>query len=651
MAMSTFSAPTDLDHCTYDHFVEVANGQARLKSRLLVGDDVGAVTSRTFETLRDQVFAKKTFMLGFADVRKAEIVLRIEPMATIPASDLADSTLTVEVNGHSITHSYTPENRSFQGKIDAYWSTGWEVVSIPPKALKSGLNDVIIRSENGPGWKLYIDTMRHQKRSAKSVDGGKTWTVERLGLNDFCIGEYVVRLNLNRHPSTGTLVSPPIDMAAAADEGKIAPRLTVKGVCLSPDVSLPRGTGLIMEWRSGSAPSYRPDSWGSWENASGPVCMPKSHRFMQWKASLTTAHGNATPVLRGVSVEISGQVAKKADPNVSITASKNERLVRSSYPFAFQLADEPRLKLLRERWRLDQVIGSARNEFEKFLRLKRWTRQQWEDGWSRGTLEFVPQWDAMVVLELASRKLSLGMCTHYASTFVQCCLALGLQAKVCITTAHCVAEIWSSDHGKWVMMDPGCDVDDGRKGTRHFERHGVPMSAHDLSLATENQNFDGLREICDPEAIGGSDTENASRYYQFCATLRNNYLTSLYPEEPEHGAVTYTYDGHVWYESESMPLPQFSVTSRRPGDFDWSVNQTSIALQQGSEPNSVTVLLDTVTPNFANYLVRVNEGGWKPSEERFVWKLTKGDNTLQVKSSNQFGVDGTESSVVVHRTQ
>ena len=649
MAMSTFSAPTDLEQCTYDQFIDVKNGQAQLKSRLLLADDIGAVTSRTFETLRDQVWVKKTFMLGFADARQAELVLRIEPIPTNPPGDLTESTLVLEINGHRISHAYTAENKSFHGKIDAYWSVGWEVVSIPPKALKAGLNDVIIRSESGPGWKLYIDTMRCQKRSAKSIDGGKTWSVERLGLNDFCVGEYVVRLNLNRHPSTGTLVSPPIDMAAVADGSPIAPRVTIKGVCLCPDVSLPRGTGLILQWRSGSSPSYRPDSWGSWQAVSGPVCMPKSHRFFQWKASLTTAHGNATPVLRGVSVEISGQVVKKANPQLSVKAASNEPLIRSSYPFSFQLADEPRLKLLRERWRLDHVIGAAKNEFDKFLRLKRWTRQQWEDGWDRGAVEFVPPWDAMVVLELASRKLSLGMCTHYASTFVQCCLAVGLQARVCITTAHCVAEIWSSDHRKWVMMDPGCDIDDGRKGTRHFERHGVPMSAHDLNRATANQDFDGLVEICDPEAIGGTDAENASRYYQFCATLRNNYLTSLYPEEPEHGAVTYTYDGHVWYESDAMPLPQFSVTSRRPGDFDWSVNQTSIALQQGSEPNSVTVLLDTVTPNFATYLVRVNEGEWKPSEERFMWRLTKGDNTLQVKSSNQFGVEGIESNVVVTR--
>jgi hypothetical protein len=201
------------------------------------------------------------------------------------------------------------------------------------------------------------------------------------------------------------------------------------------------------------------------------------------------------------------------------------------------------------------------------------------------------------------------------------------------------------------MMDPGCDFDDGRKGTRHFERNGMPMSALDLHRASADHDFDGVVEICDPEAISGTDIENASRYYQFCATLRNNFSTSLYPEEPEHGRVSYTYDGHVWYESENMPLPQFSALSSRTGDFDWSVNQTHISLQQGSEPNSLTILLDTVTPNLDTFLIQMNNGKWKTSKERFVWKLTKGKNTLRVKSSNLFGVEGIESHVVVRREQ
>jgi hypothetical protein len=381
---------------------------------------------------------------------------------------------------------------------------------------------------------------------------------------------------------------------------------------------------------------------------------PADHRFFQWRAALSTTNPLVTPVLHDVSVHVLLDVAD-SPPIPTVTVFQSAVLVRPSHSFAYQLAEEPRLDLLRERWRLNHVVEGAKSEYEKILRLKRWTRQQWENGWDRGTLQFVPPWDAMVVLELASRKLSLGMCTHYASTFVQCCNAVGLVARVVIISCHCVAEVWSNEFGKWILMDPGCDFDDGRKGTRSFERNGVPMSALDLHLAHVHQDYEGVVELNDPEKFGGSLEENVALYRQFCVTRRNNFLTSLYPEEPEHGAVSYTYDGHVWYASESMPLPQFSVTSRREGDFHWTLHETALYLQTGPEPNTLTVLLDTVTPNFATYLVQFNDGDWedgratppgRPSAT-FVWPLQPGPNTLRAKTRNRFGVEGRESVVTV----
>ena len=69
------------------------------------------------------------------------------------------------------------------------------------------------------------------------------------------------------------------------------------------------------------------------------------------------------------------------------------------------------------------------------------------------------------------------MCTHYATVFVQAATALGFVARHNVIQAHCVAEVWVNDWRKWVMFDPGCDTDDDRKGTYHFQRNGVPMTA------------------------------------------------------------------------------------------------------------------------------------------------------------------------------
>ncbi|MFQ6042937.1 MAG: transglutaminase-like domain-containing protein, partial [Candidatus Poribacteria bacterium] len=501
---------------------------------------------------------------------------------------------------------------------------------------------------------LYIDN-GFGGHSQKSIDGGKTWATEPLGHNDFCRGEYVMRLNLKRHAPSGWIESPSIDLFASHSpfvkggrgdfsDSPIAPRAKVESIELVVDDDCPEGADIEVLWRSGTTPSYRPDTWSCWQKMK-KINPDEVHRFFQWRAVLTTKSPKSTPILRDVRIKAEFEVVREVQPTISVSEFHNEQIVRPSYTFAHQLSDEPRLKILRGRWRLDHVIQGGKTEFDKILRLKRWVRQQWENGWDRGTLQFVPPWDAMVVLELAGQKLSLGMCTHYSSTFVQCCLALGITARVTIISCHCVAEVWSNDYKKWVMMDPGCDSDDGRKGTRYFERNGIPMSALELHQTYANKDYEGVVEINDPGKFGGTLESNINLYRQFCATRRNNYLTSLLPEEPEHGAVSYTYDGHLWHHSTTEPLPQFSRASRREGDFHWTLNQTVIYLQQGEETNTLNVLLDTVTPNFQTYLAQFDDGDWTEQSEAFVWNLHKGQNTLRAKTRNVFGILGIESFV------
>jgi hypothetical protein len=624
---------TNFTDCLYSHHVEIENGCMQLVNSLLVCDELGGITSRTFEVVQGNVLARKILELDSAEGEAAELVIRAE------GGDL----LLVEINGNTIEYRAMKENVSFQGNVDSYWSTGWEIVPVPVEYLREGRNEVVLRDGSDEGWRLYIDNGFGFSRSAKSIDRGKTWTTYPLGWNDFCRGEYVIRLNLKRHAPSGWIESSSVDLFA--EEGGIAPRAEVRCLTLDLDAGCPEGTSIEILWRSGKTPAYRSDTWGHWrrlEKANEPDVV---RRFFQWRAVLRTKNPRYTPVLRNVYINAELGILQRGSPKV--IDIRNEKIVYPSYTFAHQLSDEPRLKILRERWRLEHVIRGGKTEFEKILRLKRWVRHQWENGWDRGALQYVPPWDAMVVLELTGQRLSLGTCTHYSSTFVQCCLAVGIPARISIITHHCVAEVWSNEYKKWVMMDPGCDTDDGRKGTRHFERNGIPMSALELHQAYVNDDYVGIVEVNDPEEFGDGMRENIGQYRQFCATRRNNFLTSLLPEEPEHGTVPYTYDGHLWYRSEAQPLPQFSQTSRREGDFHWTLNQTVIHLQQGGTPDTLNVLLDTVTPNFEAYLVQLDDGEWEEKPEAFVWSLHEGENILRAKTRNSFGVFGIESFAVV----
>src|SRR5207248_2228237 len=147
-------------------------------------------------------------------------------------------------------------------------------------------------------------------------------------------------------------------------------------------------------------------------------------------------------------------------------------------PFVYQ-APSPRLKLLRERYKLDAVIAPGKTEMEQLMLLRYWVRNQWHTAWGSHPAAWMPPWDTLIILENRDRPDCLTMCTHYAAVFTQCCQALGWNARHCILDHHCVAEVYVNEHDKWVMMDAGNSAQRADVGL-HFERHGLPLSALEL---------------------------------------------------------------------------------------------------------------------------------------------------------------------------
>jgi hypothetical protein len=263
-------------------------------------------------------------------------------------------------------------------------------------------------------------------------------------------------------------------------------------------------------------------------------------------------------------------------------------------------------------------------------------------------MDFVPPWDGFLILELASRKLSLGMCTHYAAAFVHVCVALGFTARIQIMRAHCIAEVWSNEHRKWVAFDVGGDTNDATKATYHLERDGVPLSALEIHRAHVARELKGLRFSPPSVAKIMKLQDRVALFERFCIHRRNDELSSLEPDELEHGATSYHYDEYLWWtDARTPPLPYFSLHSNREADYHWTLNHAAIHLQRTSEPRRLFVQLDTVTPNFATFLCRLDQGPWHPCAAAFHWGLRSGVNALEVRPRNKFGRDGIVTSVAV----
>jgi len=147
--------------------------------------------------------------------------------------------------------------------------------------------------------------------------------------------------------------------------------------------------------------------------------------------------------------------------------------------FRFDSLENPKLKELRDRHRLTEVIAPGHDEFDQQVCLMAWTHHQFKKlGW--------PSTNAQGALEIL-QSIDDGQtffCAQFAEVLVSAAASLGwvdrslalrrLQgvAQVGGSTEHSTTEIWSNQHRKWVMLDPTSNL--------YLEKNGVPLNAFEI---------------------------------------------------------------------------------------------------------------------------------------------------------------------------
>jgi len=327
------------------------------------------------------VWAKKEFHVEDPDVFGATLVLGLycevgqdtrREDDTFIDTDPRQAMLLIEVNGRTIPFRWPKERR--------YWESGAFPVQIQVESLKPGLNEFVFHSADSTEWYLLIEDSIWPNRSAKSLDAGASWDYEHLGTNGGHDGEYLVRLQLEGHPPKGNLTSQALDLARLASGRRVGIPFTLKGIQIESKADEPDGTGVEFRVRGGSTPSYEPFEWTEWLPIGDLTRLVDSGpRFVQWRAILTTTSPKLTPILKEVTLKAKVEVPdERGKERFAIACDDTPTIARSSYHFAYQPYDEERLRIVRERWHLDQVIEGAESELEELVRLCDWTRQQWE---------------------------------------------------------------------------------------------------------------------------------------------------------------------------------------------------------------------------------------------------------------------------------
>ena len=639
-----FQTPRDWDETLYDWKIDAASDVRLLKTELIT-DETGVTTEHMSEKIVGDTWIRKDFLL---DAVQADTALLLFHCTLFDFQDFtkAGGYLWVTVNDRPI--KLVPD-------VARMLTGGWVRCDVPSDLLKPGLNTVVIHNETDVPFPLSVEASRIPNRSAKSVDGGKTWDYDHLGPDGFIDGEYLVRLRLGRYAEKGEIKSDFIETASLVSGAPVKPRVRLQSLKIDLEKETPAGTSLFLQARGGTTPSYAPKTWSPWQTPDEltPAVLG-GWTFFQWRIELRTADRRVTPVLKGVTVDAGIDTLAKNDL-AKVTADDNQKIVRGYYPYAFQDSAEPRLAVLKNRYRLEEVVGGCSSEFQKFRVLAFWLKGIWRDGWGKQHRdELHTPWDALIALELAPQYKAAGMCTIYSNTFVQTALSLGLQARGVVLDHHFVSEAWSNELKKWVTFDVGNNMNSLRSA--FHVKDEIPLNALETHRLVNEGKLNQLWIV----PVGPQDRVNAADgdkeglwgpiwwKQRFGMPLRNNYLTSWLPGELEHGFIQYHYDGYLWWKDSPIPkYEEYTLHSSHPRDFYWTINQAQIFLSATERNDELAVTLDTVTPNFLKFQVRIDTGEWKDSPASFTWKLHGGGNTLSARPVNRFGKEGITSEISI----
>jgi len=531
----------------------------------------------------------------------------------------------------------------------------WQAYNIDPAALKPGMNDIVIWGTGMVRIARADDSyVELPHRSARSADGGKSWSVDSLSPAGDTAGEYYVRVYLEHFLSSGSIMLPVMDVANLGGN-PLAPPLTAPGplrvsVSTAPDSK----SGVTLRVRSGTAYVPSPETWSEWMplDRDGSLEAPRG-RFVQVEVKLATADPLVTPRLSEITLTTEPELANDWTRALKVIDFHNEEIVRTSIPFRYEPFTQPKLKELRARYRLDDVVSGAKTELDVINRLAAWSSRQWK--WEEWHLDkFYPAWDALEILKKGpDGKPVGGFCQQYDLVFLQACESFGFVGREisisCGTlgrptiVGHEPMEIWSNQFRKWIWIDG--------TGAYYPEDNatGVPLSLWEVRQrqlrVLNGQKVEPIRIVRIVDTVHqwhGLDVDMS--FAELRLIPRSNFLEQKWPLPLNNGKADWTWNGFdVWTDADVPAELIHPNLVTRHGNFEWTLNQAHFALEPTSKQGEFLVHLDTETPGFETFLAEIDGGEKSPVTAIFPWRLHAGRNRLKVWPRNNAGRDGIAS--------
>ena len=358
--------------------------------------------------------------------------------------------------------------------------------------------------------------------------------------------------------------------------------------------------------------------------------------------------------------------ARQAGFNVRDLKADLPLAVHSRLPFVTAPYADESLATLRRRYPLEKVTAGGKDEWQSQLLLKEWVHKAIPPGSPKVSYN-----NALEVLEHAAKGATF-WCTHYAISYAECAAALGWQArKIGVdrnhgpegmgSSHHGVAEVWSNQFRKWVVIDAQSNL--------HFEKSGIPLSAWEIRaewLKDGGKSVDHVVGVPpkavkkNPAIVFWDHTEDETAIY-FWMYLENRLLAApkgsreplplIFPQDEANADLIWYQNGDP--ETKGSELHQGYLRNRflptpRIEDVYWTVGIVEATLT-GAKQGSIQLSLDSYCPNRVGYEVSLDGIAWLPvkDEKNVVWPLKVNWNSLRLRTVSQGNVKGPETSLLM----
>jgi hypothetical protein len=242
----------------------------------------------------------------------------------------------------------------------------------------------------------------------------------------------------------------------------------------------------------------------------------------------------------------------------SLAQQRGQTSTTSNAPvFVHERPDAPHLQALRKRYDLDAVIAQAPSEYDAQLKLAAWVGTRFEHG-----TDEVPGGrqvcDPIAVFQ-AGQNGARFWCEIAAYSMIHAANSVGWPARMITastdghTWEHAVAELWSTQHKKWFVVDTDFNV--------VFERQGVPLSAWELVHEAPQLKQSGqltVRRFA--KFKEGLVPQDLLRLYAYAhVDYRTDWCTRpLRPASPAGGDLNTRWTSRSGHEPKLTPIAQAS---------------------------------------------------------------------------------------------